>query len=71
MICTSPTTGCGPVAVTNSHHFGAAAYHLRPVAEAGLVGLALGNSPAEFGEYIRQDYAKWQKVVTAANIRSD
>lgn len=33
-------------AVTNSHHFGAAAYHLEPVAAAGLVGLAFGNSPA-------------------------
>jgi (2R)-3-sulfolactate dehydrogenase (NADP+) len=33
-------------AVTNSHHFGVAADHLRPVAAAGLVGLALGNSPA-------------------------
>jgi (2R)-3-sulfolactate dehydrogenase (NADP+) len=33
-------------AVTNSHHFGAASYHLAPVAEAGLVGLAFGNSPA-------------------------
>lgn len=33
---------CG---VTNSHHFGAAAYHLAPVAEAGLVGLAFTNSP--------------------------
>lgn len=32
--------------VTNSHHFGVAAYHLRPVAEAGMVGLAFGNSPA-------------------------
>ena len=32
--------------VTNSHHFGAAAYHLQPVAEAGLVGLALTMSPA-------------------------
>lgn len=32
--------------VTNSHHFGAAAYHLAPVAAAGLVGLALTNSPA-------------------------
>jgi (2R)-3-sulfolactate dehydrogenase (NADP+) len=32
--------------VTNSHHFGAAAYHLAPVARAGLVGLALTNSPA-------------------------
>ena len=34
---------CG---VTRSHHFGAAAYHLAPVAEAGLVGLAFTNSPA-------------------------
>jgi (2R)-3-sulfolactate dehydrogenase (NADP+) len=34
---------CG---VTNSHHFGAAAYHLGPVAEAGLIGIALTNSPA-------------------------
>ena len=32
--------------VTNSHHFGVAAWHLTPVATAGLVGLAFGNSPA-------------------------
>ena len=32
--------------VTNSHHFGAAGYHLRPIAEAGLVGLAFTNSPS-------------------------
>ena len=32
--------------VCNSHHFGAAAYHLEPVAAAGLVGFAFGNSPA-------------------------
>ncbi len=32
--------------VTNSHHFGAAAYHLAPVAAAGMVGLAFTNSPA-------------------------
>lgn len=32
--------------ITNSHHFGAAAYHLAPVAQAGLVGLAFTNSPA-------------------------
>src|SRR5487761_2424029 len=32
--------------VTNSHHFGVAAYHLAPVAQAGMVGLAFGNSPA-------------------------
>ena len=31
--------------VTNSHHFGAAGYHLGPVAAAGLVGLAFTNSP--------------------------
>jgi len=40
------THGVSFVAVTNSHHFGVAADHLRPVAAAGLVGLAFGNSPA-------------------------
>jgi (2R)-3-sulfolactate dehydrogenase (NADP+) len=32
--------------VTNSHHFGVAAWHLQPVCAAGMVGLAFGNSPA-------------------------
>jgi (2R)-3-sulfolactate dehydrogenase (NADP+) len=32
--------------VTNSHHFGVAAHHLGPVGAAGLVGIAMGNSPA-------------------------
>lgn len=32
--------------VTNSHHFGVAAWHLAPVARAQMVGLAFGNSPA-------------------------
>jgi (2R)-3-sulfolactate dehydrogenase (NADP+) len=32
--------------IRNSHHFGVAAYHLLPVAAAGMVGLAFGNSPA-------------------------
>jgi (2R)-3-sulfolactate dehydrogenase (NADP+) len=32
--------------VTNSHHFGVAGYHLEPMAPAGRVGLAFGNSPA-------------------------
>jgi (2R)-3-sulfolactate dehydrogenase (NADP+) len=38
--------GVALVSVTNSNHFGVAAYHLEPLAEAGLVGLAFGNSPA-------------------------
>ena len=38
--------GVAFVGVTNSHHFGAAAYHLAPVADAGMVGLAFTNSPA-------------------------
>ncbi len=33
-------------AVTNSHHFGAAGYHLEAVGTAGQVGLAFGKSPA-------------------------
>lgn len=38
--------GIGVGVVTNSHHFGAAALHLDPVAEAGMIGMAMGNSPA-------------------------
>lgn len=38
--------GVAWVSVTNSNHFGVAAYHLESVAAAGLVGLAFGNSPA-------------------------
>lgn len=34
------------VAVTNSHHAGVLADHLRAVAAAGMVGLGLANSPA-------------------------
>jgi (2R)-3-sulfolactate dehydrogenase (NADP+) len=33
-------------AVTRSHHAGVMVDHLRPVAEAGMLGLALTNSPA-------------------------
>ncbi|MFN0159594.1 MAG: Ldh family oxidoreductase [Burkholderiales bacterium] len=32
--------------VTNSHHFGVAAQHLATVGAAGLVGIAMGNSPS-------------------------
>ena len=38
---------------------------------ASLGATALGNSPAEFGEYIKQDYAKWQKVVRDAKITAN
>ena len=38
--------GVSFAAVTNSHHFGVAAWHLAPIAQARLVGLAFGNSPA-------------------------
>ena len=38
---------------------------------AALGATTLGNSPAEFGEYIKQDYAKMQKVVKDANIRAE
>ena len=39
-------TGVGVAAVTNSHHFGAAGLQLDAVARAGMVGIAMGNSPA-------------------------
>lgn len=38
--------GAAFAGVTRSHHFGVAAHHLEPVAAAGMVGLAFGNSPA-------------------------
>src|SRR5438093_4051633 len=38
--------GAAFVGVTNSHHFGVAAYHLEAIGEAGRVGCAFGNSPA-------------------------
>ncbi|MEO5692688.1 MAG: Ldh family oxidoreductase [Usitatibacter sp.] len=38
--------GVAFVSVTNSNHFGVAAYHLQSIAEAGMVGIAMGNSPA-------------------------
>jgi (2R)-3-sulfolactate dehydrogenase (NADP+) len=38
--------GISIAGVTNSHHCGVVVDHLRPVAEAGLVGLGFANSPA-------------------------
>ena len=38
--------GIALVGVVNSHHAGAMAYHLRPIAQAGCIGLAFTNSPA-------------------------
>jgi (2R)-3-sulfolactate dehydrogenase (NADP+) len=38
--------GVSLVSVTDSHHYGVAALHLAPVGGAGMVGLALSNSPA-------------------------
>jgi (2R)-3-sulfolactate dehydrogenase (NADP+) len=45
-IARARTNGVAFAGVTNSHHFGAAAFHLMPAADAGLVALAFGNSPA-------------------------
>lgn len=39
-------TGVVGVGVTNSHHFGAAGYHVEPLATSSLVAIAFGNSPA-------------------------
>ena len=38
--------GIAIAGVTNSHHFGVAAYHLAAVASGGCVGIAMGNSPS-------------------------
>jgi (2R)-3-sulfolactate dehydrogenase (NADP+) len=43
MVATAGVVGIG---VTNSHHFGAAGYHVEPLAERGLIAMVFGNSPA-------------------------
>jgi (2R)-3-sulfolactate dehydrogenase (NADP+) len=45
-IARAAQSGIAIAAVTNSHHFGMASYHLDAVARAGMVGIACGNSPA-------------------------
>ena len=39
------TTGVAAAAVTNSHHCGAAGYHVEKLAREGLVGLLFANTP--------------------------
>lgn len=41
----TPRTGIAVAAISNSHHFGAAGYHVERLAKAGLIGLVFGNSP--------------------------
>ena len=38
--------GVAIAGVTNSHHFGVAAYHLEAVGQSGCAGIAMGNSPS-------------------------
>ena len=38
-------TCAATVAVTSSHHFGVAGHHVERIAERGLIGLIMGNSP--------------------------
>lgn len=45
-IARAKVNGVAFAGVTNSHHFGAAALHLVPATDAGLVALAFSNSPA-------------------------
>lgn len=41
----APETGIAVAGIFHSHHFGQAGYHVERLAERGLVGLVLGNSP--------------------------
>jgi (2R)-3-sulfolactate dehydrogenase (NADP+) len=42
----APQTGVAAAAIGNSHHFGVAGHHVERLADAGLVALVFGNSPA-------------------------
>jgi len=46
LIKRSKQFGVAYVGITNSNHNGMTSFHLEPLAEAGLVALAFGNSPA-------------------------
>jgi len=41
----APETGIAVAAVTNSHHCGAAGYHVEKLAQKGLIGLLFANTP--------------------------
>lgn len=41
----APTTGIAAAAITNSHHCGAASYHVERLAAHGLLALLVANSP--------------------------
>lgn len=45
-IARAKRSGVSFIGVTNSHHMGALAYHLAPIAQAGMVGLAFTISPS-------------------------
>ena len=42
----APQTGIAAVAIANSHHCGVAGHHVERLAERGLIGLLLANTPA-------------------------
>jgi (2R)-3-sulfolactate dehydrogenase (NADP+) len=46
VIARAKKSGVSFVGVTNSHHMGALAYHLAPIAQAGMVGMAFTISPS-------------------------
>ena len=46
VISRAKKSGVSFVGVTNSHHMGAVAYHLAPIAQAGMVALAFTISPS-------------------------
>jgi len=50
--------GIAIAGVTNSHHFGVAAYHLEAVAAQGMAGIAMGNSPAAMPMAASQGFGK-------------
>lgn len=45
LITRARTTGIATAAIHRSHHFGAAGRHVELLADAGLIGLIMGNSP--------------------------
>lgn len=67
----TPETGVAVAAVTNSHHCGAAGYHVEKLAEKGLVGLLFANTPKAIAPWGGQEGLFGTNPIAFAAPRKD
>ncbi len=67
----APDSGIAMAAVYHSHHFGQAGYHVERLAQQGLVGLILGNSPKAIAPWGGRDGVFGTNPIAFAAPRRD